>query len=162
MQNKLKIYLAAPLFTQSERIWNKLLAEHLTSIIPNASVILPQVRALNYIDGAKVDFAGIVHDCIENLEQVDIIVAVLDGSDADSGTCWECGYSYAKRKTVIAVRTDVRGSEDEGLNAMLRRTVEQVIYYPATNEDIAGLAQEISCALLKVQQRQSDPFAETN
>ena len=40
----------------------------------------------------------------------------------DSGTSWECGYAYARGKTVILFRSDIRGSRDERdipYNAML-------------------------------------------
>jgi nucleoside 2-deoxyribosyltransferase len=144
MESKLTIYLAGPLFTEAERIWNKRLGEELVALIPNAEIVLPQVQAMKYMKGASVDFQGLVEDCIRGLERAHVIVAVLDGSDADSGTCWECGYAYAKRKRIIGVRTDFRGSEDEGLNAMLRRTCSKVIYHPSTREDPASLAREIA------------------
>lgn len=148
MDKKLIIYLAGPLFTQAERIWNKNLGEQLFLSIPNTEIILPQVQAVNFVKADVIDFQGIVQDCIQSLEKADVIVAILDGSDADSGTCWECGYAYARGKRILGVRTDLRGSEDEGLNAMLRRTCEKVIYYPAIKEDIAGLAQEIASIIL--------------
>lgn len=87
--------------------------------MPDVNIVLP------------VDFKSLVKDCIQSLDSADVLLAVLDGSDADSGNCWECGYAYAKGMRAIGVKTDLRGSEDEGLNAMLRRTCENVIYYPA-------------------------------
>ena len=147
MDKKRIVYLAGPLFTQAERIWNKNLGEQLFLKIPDVEIILPQVQAVNFVKENFIDFEGITQNCIQGLEKADVIVAILDGSDADSGTCWECGYAYAKGKRIIGVRTDLRGSEDEGLNAMLRRTCEKVIYYPATKEDLTALAQEIASFL---------------
>src|SRR5262245_52330215 len=132
MDKKLIIYLAGPLFTQAESIWNKNLGEQLFLSIPHTEIILPQVQALNFVKMDVIDFQSIVQNCIQNLDRADVIVAILDGSDADSGTCWECGYAYARGKRIIGVRTDLRGSEDEGLIAMLRRTCEKIIYSPAT------------------------------
>lgn len=143
MRRKFTIYLAGPLFTQAERLWNKRLRDQLSRLYPNAEIILPQIQAVNYIKDGAVNFKGLVQECIRGLDVADVIVAVLDGSDADSGTCWECGYAYAKGKPVVGVRTDLRGSEDDGLNAMLRRTCEKVIYYPAVNEDVSNLAKKI-------------------
>ena len=148
MQNKLTIYFAGPLFTQAERIWNSQLVKDLVSLVPDVKVILPQAEAISYMKADGINFKGLVQECIRGLDSADLIIAVLDGSDADSGTCWECGYAYAKGKRVIGVRTDLRGSEDEGLNAMLRRTCEKVIYYPAIKEDIYGLAKEIASVIL--------------
>ena len=57
-----------------------------------------------------------------------MVLAVLDGADADSGTCWECGYSYAKGKPVIGLRTDFRNSGDtRGFNAMIYYSAASVI-----------------------------------
>ncbi len=147
MNTKLKIYLAGPLFTQAERLWNKNLADQLSLIDANAEVILPQVQAASFVKANVIDFEGIVQDCIQNLDKADIVVAILDGSDSDSGTSWECGYAYAKGKRIIGIRTDLRGSEDEGLNAMLRRTCTTVVYYNATQEDLVSLAKEVASFL---------------
>ncbi len=143
----LTIYFAGPLFTQAERVWNSKLAEQLSSTMHDVKIVLPQSQAMKYMKPDGVDFKSLVKECIQSLDSADVILAVLDGSDADSGTCWECGYAYAKGKRVIGVKTDLRGSEDEGLNAMLRRTCEKVIYYPAVKEDIYGLAKEITSVI---------------
>ena len=47
------------------------------------------------------------NDAIKN---ADMVVAVIDGADADSGTSWEMGYASALGKKVIALRTDFRRS----------------------------------------------------
>jgi len=43
------------------------------------------------------------------------VVAIMDGPDPDSGTCWEVGYGYAKNKLIVLVRTDFRGSGEGNL-----------------------------------------------
>ena len=40
-------------------------------------------------------------------------------------------------------QTNLRESENDGLNAILRHTCETVIYYPAIKGDLANLAKEI-------------------
>jgi nucleoside 2-deoxyribosyltransferase len=42
----------------------------------------------------------------------DAVVAVLDGSDVDSGTASEIGFAYAKGKAVFGLRTDFRLAGD--------------------------------------------------
>ena len=59
---------------------------------------------------------------LAGLDWADTVVAIMDGPDPDSGTCWECGYAYARGKTVVLFRSDIRGSGDEHdipYNAML-------------------------------------------
>jgi nucleoside 2-deoxyribosyltransferase len=49
------------------------------------------------------------------IRRSDIVVAVLDGVDVDSGTASEIGYAYGLGKRVYGLRTDVRQSgENEG------------------------------------------------
>src|SRR5688500_17150549 len=38
----------------------------------------------------------------------DLVVAVLDGTDVDSGTASEIGFAYAQGKPVVGLRTDFR------------------------------------------------------
>ena len=46
------------------------------------------------------------------LEKADIVVAILDGSDVDSGVTAEIGYAYALRKKIIGYRSDFRVTGD--------------------------------------------------
>ena len=80
-------------------------------------------------------------------------MAILDGADADSGTCWECGYAHGLGKPIVAVRTDLRASEDDGLNAMLRETCAALIAMPATIEDRAELAKKIAAPVARIRRR---------
>ncbi|MCS7292125.1 MAG: nucleoside 2-deoxyribosyltransferase [Gloeomargarita sp. SKYBB_i_bin120] len=115
-----KVYLAAPLFTLAEQTFNLDLARYLQD--QGLTVFCPQVAC----EGK----AGrdIYQTCLEGLSNADVVVAILDGADADSGTCWECGYAVAKGIPVIAVRTDFRRSGDTGgFNAMLYYSAAAVI-----------------------------------
>lgn len=150
MRKSLKIYLAAPLFTLAERRLNTELARELTKLIPRAEIILPQIRAAEFVIDGKMDFENVVRDCISAIDSADALVAILDGADSDSGTSWECGYAYACRKPIVGVRTDLRSSEDGGLNAMLQRTCAQVIVSPATRATVKSLAREIAATLLLI------------
>ncbi len=150
MRDRLKIYFAAPLFTLAERRFNRELARELSAAVPRCEVILPQVRAAKYIVDRKPDFDAIVHDCIAQIDRADLLVVILDGSDSDSGTSWECGYAFARDKPIVGVRTDLRGSEDDGLNAMLRRTCREVIASPATRDNLKPLAREIALCVKRV------------
>ena len=57
------------------------------------------------------------------LHDADIVVAIIDGADADSGTAWEMGYATALGKPVIALRTDFRMvGMQERVNLMSERS----------------------------------------
>jgi nucleoside 2-deoxyribosyltransferase len=147
MPKSLRIYLAGPLFTLAERRLNLELAAELAKAMSRAEIILPQARAAKFVTNGKMDFEDVVRDCIDSIDTADAIVAILDGSDSDSGTSWECGYAYARQKPIVGVRTDLRSSEDGGLNAMLQRTCDRVIVFSATRETVKPLAREIAAAL---------------
>ena len=60
----------------------------------------------------------------------------MNGADSDSGTCFECGYAFAKGKKIIAVRTDFRAGESGGLNAMLSYSVNLIEYFGKKDSDL--------------------------
>lgn len=130
------IYLAGPLFTAAERAWNTSLAAELRRARPGWTIALPQ-DFCSHVDAAKTaenttDFPAIFAACVSHLAAADAVLAVLDGADADSGTCWECGYAYAKGIPVVGLRTDWRPAEDGGSNCMLTRSAAAVVRDTAT------------------------------
>jgi len=120
-----KIYLAGPVFTLAEKTFNKTLAVAIETTLSNVEVILPQERAPMFItkpNGFKLTF----DDCLLMIDESYLIIAILDGADADSGTCFEIGYAYNK-KPIIGVRTDLRACEENGLNLMLSNSCNPLI-----------------------------------
>ena len=120
-----RVYLAAPLFSEAERVFNasaaRLLSNHLFDVhLPQEAGddsdmrdIREQERLFNFNKAA--------------LENSDFIVAIIDGADADSGTAWEMGYAYARGKPVIALRTDFRRvGHHEQVNLMLEQSAKVV------------------------------------
>jgi nucleoside 2-deoxyribosyltransferase len=111
----MRIYLAGPLFTTPERDWNTNLAARLTA--GGHDVHLPQAHPALKRGGRAIFLKD-----LEGLDWADGVVAIMDGADPDSGTCWECGYAYAMKKPVVLFRSDFRGSGDARdipYNAML-------------------------------------------
>jgi nucleoside 2-deoxyribosyltransferase len=52
---------------------------------------------------------------VELLDQAHMILAILDGTDVDSGTAAEVGYAAARRTPIVGLRTDVRQTgENDG------------------------------------------------
>jgi len=116
------IYIAGPLFTLAEREWIGKLATFLQND-PDMSVFVPHEECIGLENKPKEIF----NTCKQGVDQADTIVAILDGPDADSGTCWEVGYAFAKNKTVIGVRTDFRLCEMHHVNIMLHYGVTTLI-----------------------------------
>lgn len=139
-----KIYLAGPLFSLAEREFNILFAQMLESKMKEVEVILPQERASKFLsleNGMRLIF----EDCLKMVDEADIVVAVLDGPDADSGTSVELGYAYAIKAPIIGIRTDFRISEDKGLNLMLSNICSTLII--DTSSDMIGLVDAVIKAI---------------
>ena len=150
----MKVYLAAPLFTQAHRHWNRAFAEALTAAWSESTalddqldVILPQMfRAPEGVD-SKERFDALVQTCIVAIEQADALVTVLEGADADSGVAFEHGFAYARGKPIVGVRTDVRANRVHGLNIMLDHTCRRYVYRRAFDERLEPLAKAVVKAL---------------
>lgn len=114
---KKKIYIAGPLFTQGDR-W---FLEKLDSVLRDYGF----TTYLPHRDGGLCPSDGretteFFQKDLEALNSCDIIVAILHGTDIDSGTAWEMGYGYANKKMIISIAEDIRiAGEITNVNLML-------------------------------------------
>ena len=130
----MRIYFAGPLFSAAERDWNATLA-----------------AALRQEKEPGMDPAGIFATDVGGIDWADGIVAIMDGADPDSGTCWEVGYAYRK-KPIVLVRTDMRrnsGDGGSGYNAMLAESA--TIRVDAVAAPIDRVAGEVLDALVRLE-----------
>ena len=136
----MRIYLAGPLFTAAERAFNARLRDLL--LAAGFEVWLPQDR-----EPRKKSAAAIFSMDVEGIEWSDVIVANMDGADPDSGTCWECGYAYRKKK-IIVFRTDFRsaGEGETPFNLMLSESADHVLKLPPFSS-VETLAEKLSSVL---------------
>ena len=145
------LYLAGPLFTQAERRWNAGLAAALETL--GHRVLLPQRLADESIEpGQPLPTAEIFGLLVDRIRETDVIVAVLDGADADSGTSFECGVAWAWGRPVVGLRTDLRRGGDHAdrdVNLMLAHGCATLVKLGADPDlvDTAGLAQRVSAAI---------------
>jgi nucleoside 2-deoxyribosyltransferase len=147
------IYLAGPIFSLAERRFNEALCEQIRLAAPHIEVILPQERAKAHI-GAADQNRHIFDECVRGLEECDAVVAILDGPDADSGTCVELGLAFAMKKPILGLRTDFRISEERGLNLMVAFVCDDLVLAP--NADVQSLAAEAVgyCASLPTEEQE--------
>ena len=145
------IYFAAPLFTQAERLWNRRLSDAIKDKGKDLNILLPQEEEKEAIVDGILDFKKVHSICLDGIDSSDIILAILDGSDSDSGTCFECGYAYSHGKQIIGVRTDIRGGHDQGLNAMLNHSCHSVIHYESGGDLESDLEQLALLIISKIE-----------
>ena len=123
--SRYRVYLAAPLFSEAERNFNELVARCLRD--QYFYVHLPQKIGDSSASRDEDEHTRIYRENLRALEDADVIVAVIDGADADSGTAWEMGYAKALGKRIIALRTDFRRAGiNEKVNLMLEQSATVV------------------------------------
>lgn len=103
------VYVAGPLFSDAERAFLEKIVDALaesSGLDPLADFFLPHRDGGELGKGLK---RGEIFDLdIRNLTSAELVVALLDGQDVDSGTCIELGYAYAKGKRIFGILTDFR------------------------------------------------------
>lgn len=103
------VYVAGPLFSQSEREF----LEKMVYCLAQSAHLDPVTHFfLPHRDGGELGKGPtrtqIFNLDINTLDQAEIVVALLDGQDVDSGTCIELGYARARRKKIFGIITDFR------------------------------------------------------
>ena len=126
----MKVYIAAPLFSEGERAFN----ERIDTIIRNAGheTFLPQrdggmVADLpEEIDGMPVRKYLFSLDC-QHMDWCDLVLFLFDGRVPDEGACFELGYCFAKGKRCVGYKTDARSFIGGFDNVMLYGAPETVL-----------------------------------
>jgi nucleoside 2-deoxyribosyltransferase-like protein len=123
-----RIYLAGPLFTPSERRYLDECAARLRD--DGFDVFVPHEHALALGDtSADVIFTK----DWDGLYNADAVLAILDGAQTDDGTACEIGIFYTlmlwnpTKKGIVGLLTDLRGTrsgEGHGLNLFVEGCVE--------------------------------------
>ena len=140
----MKIYLSAPLFTQVQRRWNRMLAAGLEERIAGAEVVLPQDYKFGQSFNNPKDFPKILQACIDGVRQADVVVAILDGPDVDSGTALEMGVAYERGIPIVGVRTDYRESQDRGVNLAVAGVCTEFLREMSFGEDMDQLLKDLA------------------
>uniref|UniRef100_UPI0035B41AE6 nucleoside 2-deoxyribosyltransferase n=1 Tax=Ferrovibrio sp. TaxID=1917215 RepID=UPI0035B41AE6 len=142
--NSIRIYLAAPLFNDTERSFNLRLAE---LISPVAEVFLPQRDGKlmrNLVSGGMplpVARQTVFDADIAALKRSDCIIAVLDGRTIDEGVAFEIGYGRALNKLCLGLKTDDRALLSSGDNPMILGGCHEI--YGSVIELINGLHSKL-------------------
>ena len=131
----MKIYLAGPLgFSESGRAFhqNSVIAEIVqlghVALDPWAltdPVKIAAVQNLPYGEARREAWRSLNGEIGANnaaaIRQCDLVFAVLDGIDVDSGTAAEIGYAFGQKKPILGYRSDFRLSADnEGARVNLQ------------------------------------------
>jgi len=115
-----KLFVAAPLFSEAERDFDKKIVELAESLGFLVFWAIKDVKGLPKEERFKKTTRAI--------DECNLMVAVLDGADVDSGTAWEISRAYASKKPIIGIRTDFRTLGKEGIvNQMIESSLTKLI-----------------------------------
>lgn len=120
----MKIYIAGKITTESEReILEKIdrMCRELgfETFLPHRDVGI--ASSINDVDRV---FKG---DITDGFQDIDLVIAVLNGLHVGAGTAWELGYAYAKNIHAIGLKTDEKIEDAlDYLSAILIGSIEIV------------------------------------
>jgi len=113
----MKVFLAAPLFSDAEREFNSRIAKRLRA---NGFEVWLAQEAPFIQTGTHKEKKMIYESDISALKTSEAVVAILDGVDVDAGVAYEMGYAKALGKPIVGFKTDHRTfSGLEQVNLML-------------------------------------------
>lgn len=104
----MKAYLANGLFSIGDRYVNDLLARELRAAIPQIELYVPQENDAINDKNAYADSLAIAQADLNSLKESDVLIAVIDGVEIDSGVAAEIGAFSMLNRPIVALLSDVR------------------------------------------------------
>lgn len=158
----MKAYLANGLFSLGDRLVNERLASAIRQAIPEIELYVPQENDAINDKTSYADSLAIAEADLAMLQKSDVLVAVLDGVEIDSGVAAEIGAFAMLNRPIVGVFTDVRQQGRENMmkiEALIRDGIENQFVY--RNLFVIGLIKRngvittsINDAVLAVQEFQ--------
>ena len=145
--------MSAPLFSTVEREYNRRIAEALCEY--GYDLFLPQEAVDRVRTQDPAAFGGDATSqreviarlsfdaCLDGIASSDLVIALLDGADVDSGTAWEVGYAYARGIPVVGVRSDKRSMQRGPVNIMIKNALSASAFYDQPPADLEKLISDV-------------------
>jgi nucleoside 2-deoxyribosyltransferase len=128
----MKAYLANGLFSEADRMYNEHLAKLLRTEFKELDLFVPQEAGEINDKNSYADSLMIAGWDTQKLIESDVLIAVLDGVEIDSGVSAEIGIFSVTGKPIIGLYTDVRqfGRDNEKkINALIKDGTENQFMY---------------------------------
>lgn len=128
----MKAYLANGLFSLGDRYVNEQLAKAIRQAVPGIELYVPQENDAINDKTAYADSTSIAEADLSMLQQSDVLIAVLDGVEIDSGVAAEIGAFSMLNRPIVGLFTDVRqqGRDNEKkIHALIADGVENQFVY---------------------------------
>lgn len=97
-------------------------------------------------------------DNADMIDRTDYVLAILDGSDVDSGTAAEIGYAAALRTPVVGIRSDIRMSGD---NAAVHINLQVAYFIELSGGTIVFALEDAISELQRLSRLSTDALRES-
>lgn len=128
----MKIYLANGLFSEADRLYNSYLAQIIRKTQLDVELFLPQESEEINDKNSYANSRMIANWDTSKLLESDVLVAVIDGVEIDSGVATEIGIFSTTNKPIIGLFTDVRQQgvcNEKKINALMEDPTENQFIY---------------------------------
>ena len=147
---KITVYIAGALFTKAECDFNLQIKKYLEKKCKDyATFLLPQERCVNLSDAFDI-----YSQCLSDVNSSHVMLAILDGTDVDSGTSFEIGYAFGQCMPILGLRIDFRqNGDDGGLNCMLSQSLTYTFFSSALDKDAKGFELTLDAISEKIKEQ---------
>ena len=123
MKRKLA-YIAGPLFTPAERKYLEEIEKAVSEC--GYETYLPHRDAGLFLAGINESKKFFDKDS-EKIKESNVVIAVLNGADVDSGTAWEIGFAYSNGIKIFGILDDTRKISVNALNPMIVNSMTKIV-----------------------------------
>jgi nucleoside 2-deoxyribosyltransferase len=156
----MKAYLAGPLFSEAERVFNQRLKRLLVSY---CDVYLPQEDGGLLVDmiaegtRPKVASRRVFQGDVQAIRDADLLIVILDGRSVDEGAAFELGFAYALGKPCYGLKTDPRQLLAIGNNPMIDGPLEYIFQ---SVDELVQWAKDVANGSARMPIRSRSPLAD--
>lgn len=139
----MKAYLANGLFSIGDRYVNEVLAKAIREAVPGIDLYVPQENDAINDKSNYADSLAIAKADLNSLKESDVLIAVIDGVEIDSGVAAEIGAFSMLNRPIVALFSDVRQlgrDNQQKIDALIADGVENQFIY--RNLFVIGLLKQ--------------------
>ncbi|MEK4628340.1 nucleoside 2-deoxyribosyltransferase [Solibacillus sp. FSL R7-0682] len=139
----MKAYLANGLFSIGDRYVNEIIADKLRTAMPSIELYVPQENDAINDKNAYANSLAIAQADIHSLKESDVLIAVIDGVEIDSGVAAEIGAFSMLNRPIVALFSDVRQlgrTNSKKIDALIADGTENQFIY--RNLFVVGLIKQ--------------------